>query len=180
MKALRVMAGKISYGRDSAHKAAAGWADSVLGTWKNEFPEGYGAHLRENPAFNKEAFDDELVEETAKEFFYFQHQHMGHLLLTAALHKASAFFEEAEWRLIRVDSVASPRIKTKFRSGCYGVTPYKEFQFQEGPHQSIIESIVLGPGFDFQARKGALYSLLDALGYPLNIDVSNSEAPYRG
>lgn len=176
----RSMIGRVQYGEAAAQKAAQSWAENAINAWRERYPEGYGSYIRERFSGVDIEKADWAIEEAAKDRYEFDRDNISHLIFTAALHKDSAFSEEAEWRMYQ-PSVANPgRQPILFRAGTVGVIPYISIPFQKSPAETTISSIMIGPGLDFEVRERGLRKLLDALSYPRGTKILRSRAPYRG
>ena len=95
----------------------------------------------------------------------------------ACIIKHSAFEEENEYRQIYQPSRSTLSLKTKYRMGRYGLTPYVEIEFlQKG--KLPIESVMIGPCKDPDSEARSLELLLSENGYG-DVKVLKSQIPLR-
>lgn len=95
----------------------------------------------------------------------------------ACVIKHSGFEEETEYRQIYQPLTSSLKLKNKFRSGLYGLTPYVEVSFLEAGRLPI-ESITIGPCKDQHIEAYTLRMLLSQYGYE-NVEIRKSGVPLR-
>jgi hypothetical protein len=95
----------------------------------------------------------------------------------AAELKSSAFHEESEWRLISRSGVSV--MKMSFRPGASMLIPYIPLAFGDA-HNSVIETITIGPTPHPQLSEESVTSLLAQQNRMRQVNVRVSKAPYRG
>lgn len=96
----------------------------------------------------------------------------------------SAFSEEEEWRIFRLD-IESPKtsaqymVTPEFRAAHGTIIPYTEIELPKGA-SSPIRKIVLGYQLDEELSRESLRDLLRKAGLPLDLEIFKSNVPVRG
>jgi hypothetical protein len=88
--------------------------------------------------------------------------------------KHPSFFEEREWRLIRIGSLT----KFRFRTGRSHLVPYIELPIGAGFGEGLIKEIVIGPSPHPHLDKSALEWFLNEQG-AAGTSVRASNVPFR-
>jgi hypothetical protein len=101
----------------------------------------------------------------------------GQLTIPLVMFKNPEFHEEREWRIVHFDGLSENPLPTQYRSGRFGIVPYKELGMAQGEKLPITH-IWQGPTADRTLAKHSVKMLVRDLGYAgVKIDVS--EIPLR-
>lgn len=95
----------------------------------------------------------------------------------ACIIKHHKFEEESEFRHIYQPGATSLNLKTNFRHGSFGLTPYVKIHFLKEKRLPL-KTVTIGPCKDFVLETTSLKALLSKFGYE-DVEVLNSEIPLR-
>ncbi|MBN1605495.1 MAG: DUF2971 domain-containing protein [Polyangiaceae bacterium] len=97
----------------------------------------------------------------------------------ALRHKAAAYADEEEWRVVAMLREAPSKNPVEFSLSAAGLSPFIEISFAPPPSSLELKKIVIGPSLDQDRRERVVHLMLQRYGFD-SVKVAKSAIPYRG